>query len=224
MKYAARITDIATVTELPDYWSEADLRALLEALDVDDVADIPNAELRDYLALALQDLEPAEGAAVVLQYKLGDALSEGQIEQVAHDMLDDRVAEEYPDILLHERLWHCNQLLYRAYNGKFPSTKASVITAELKPAKAQDSPLDEAAVLQVLSAGLNGHAVLPRLLGDQLAGREAFPTAAGILWTLEAKGGDAYEIFTSAYWMSGEDFEAYEFEGEVRRHRGGGEE
>ena len=219
MTYHARVTDIATVTELPDYWSEADLRALLEALDVDGVSDLPTAELRDYLALALTDLEPAEGAAVVLRYKLGDALSEGQIEQVAHDMLEDRVAEEYPDILLHERLWHCNQLLYRAYNGKFPSTKASVLTVELKPVRGHGAPLDEAAVLQILSAGLNAHAVLPRLLGDQLAGREAFPTAEGILWTLTPKGDHVYELLTSAYWMSEEDFGEFAFEGQVRAYR-----
>ena len=216
MKYAARVTDIATVTELPDYWTEADLRALLEALDVQDVAEVPAAELRDYLALALTDLEPAEGAAAVLRYKLGDALSEGQIEQVSHDMLDDRVAEEYPDILLHERLWHCNQLLYRAYNGKFPSTKASVITAELRPLKGGSETLDEAAVLQILSAGLNAHAVMPRLLEPQLKGEEAFPTAEGILWTVTPKGEHVYELLTSAYWLSEEDFGAFEFEGEVR--------
>lgn len=105
MKYRVKIEGIDTITELPEYWSEADLRALLEAMDVNDAAQVDTSELRDYLALALSDLEPAEGAAVVLRYKFTeDELSDGQLEQVSHDMLSDKVVEEFPDISLHERL------------------------------------------------------------------------------------------------------------------------
>ena len=218
MKYRVEISDITTVTEVPDYWAEADLRALLEAMSVDEVADLPAAELRDYLALALDDMEPAEGAAVVLRYKITeDELSDGQLEQVSHDMLVDKVVEEYPDISLHERLWHCNQLLRRGYNGKFPNTEASVIRLTCTPSGKTSSSAaapDEAAMLQILSAGLKPHAVLPRLLQPQLEGTEAFPTAEYILWDLRPTGDDAYEILTSDYWLSGEDFGEYEFEGE----------
>lgn len=221
MKYRVHIERIETITELPDYWTEADLRALLGALSVDDADALPAAELRDYLALALDDVEPAEGAAVVLRYKIAeDELSDGQLEQVSHDMLDDKVVEEYPEIALHERLWHCNQLLRRAYNGKFPNTEASVITLTCAPsgktAAASVAAPDEAAMLQILSAGLKPHAVLPRLLEGQLSGAEPFPTAAYILWALKPTGEHAYEILTSDYWLSEEDFGEYEFEGESR--------
>ena len=222
MKYAVKIAGIDTVTELPDYWSDADLRALLEAMSVDDAAELPAAELRDYFGLAVSDLEPAEAAAVVLRYKIAeDELSDGQLEQVSHDMLEDKVVEEYPDIRLHERLWHCNQLLRRGYNGKFPNTEASVITLTCAPVgKTPHDALDEAAMLQILSAGLKPHAVLPRLLEDQLAGREAFPNAEHILWEMKPTGGDSYELMTSDYWLSEEDFGEYEFEGEARAFGG----
>ncbi len=215
MKYAVKITDLETVDVLPDYWTEADLRALLEGLDVDEVSAIPAGELREYLALAVSDFEPAEAAAIVLTYKLSDGLTEGQIEQISHDMLEDKIVEEYPEIALHERLWHVNQLLYKAYNGKFPSTKASVITLTLKPVREAADPFDEAAALQVLSAGMVDHAVMPRLLGAQLKGEEAFPTAEHILWEFEPTGDGGYRIVTSDYWLSEEDFGNYEFEGEV---------
>lgn len=216
MTYTVHITDLTTVNALPDYWSEADLRALLEAYGMDEVAEIPTAELREYLALAMRELDPAEAAAVVLTYKLSDALTEGQIEQISHDMLEDKIVEEYPEIALHERLWHVNQLLYKGFNGKFPNTEASVITATITPKKDGGAPLDEAAALQVLGAGLIEHAVMPRLLEAQLKGTEAFPTAEHILWELETTGEHTYRLVTSDYWLSEEDFGSYEFEGEAR--------
>jgi hypothetical protein len=46
----------------------------------------------------------------------------GQIEQISHNMLIDKVCEEY-QIHMQGRLFHVNQLLFKAYNGKFPNAK-----------------------------------------------------------------------------------------------------
>lgn len=104
----------------------------------------------------------------------------------------------------------------RAYNGKFPNTEASVIKLRVAPSGKTAGDPDEAALLQILSAGLKPHAVLPRLLAEQLSGEEAFPTAEYILWDVKAKGAHAYELLTSDYWLSEEDFGEYAFEGEAR--------
>ena len=60
-------------------------------------------------------------------------LNNGQIENLWHEMLDDKVAEVYPNIASHYALYNNNnQLLHDTYNGKFPRTIASVIDFELK--------------------------------------------------------------------------------------------
>ena len=124
MKYHVVVSSLESVNELPEFWSEADLRKLLGEMGIDDNASIATAELREYLALAASDLEPEESAALVLRQLISeDELSDTQIDQVSRDMLLDKIVEEYPEISLHARLFHANQLLYKAYNGKFPNTK-----------------------------------------------------------------------------------------------------
>ncbi len=213
MTYTVQISDLDTIIEDPAYWTETKLRALLDAYSVENVEELATAELRDYLALVTSDLEPAEAAMIALRYAFTeDELSEGQIEQIAHDMLIDKVVEEYPEIGFHERLWHVNQLLYKAYNGKFPNTKASVISCTLTPAKDGQRVLAKADLLQLLAPGLRGHAILPRLYEERLAGTVPFPEAESILWQSEDLGQGRHRLMTSEYWLSSDDFGATEFE------------
>ncbi len=216
MTYQIAISDIETVSEDPGFWTEARLRALLDAYDVENVEELPASELREYLALVTSDLAPAEAAVVALRQTFTEEeLNEHQIEQIAHDMLLDKVVEEYPDISLHERLWHVNQLLYRAYNGKFPNTKASVILCSITPAEAGGKVFAKADVLRLMSPGLRGHAILPRLYEERMAGKADFPEAESILWRSEALGDGQYRLMTSEYWLSGEDFGTREFAAEL---------
>jgi hypothetical protein len=46
------------------------------------------------MEMAISDYEPNEAAEIVLAYKLGEELNEGQIEQISHNMLIDKVCEE----------------------------------------------------------------------------------------------------------------------------------
>lgn len=77
--------------------------------------------------MAITDFEPKEAAAIVLENKLSEELIKGQVEQISNDMLLDKISEEYPEINLHSRLFHFNQLLFKAFNGKFPPIRAGLI-------------------------------------------------------------------------------------------------
>ena len=222
MKYHVTLHSVTTIAELPGYWTEADYRALLGALDFAEADEVAADEVWEYLQLAVRDLEPPAAAEVVLTYKLSDELSAGQIQQISHEMLDDAVAEEYPDIHLHYPLYACNELLYRAYNGKFPKPEASVIDCTMKPRTPDPDPLDAATAIRALAAGFNDHAVITRLLGEQLRGEAPFESAADIVWSLEPQAGapDRYHLLTSDYWISEEDFASGEFDSEVREYVG----
>lgn len=217
MKFNITITKAKLIDEFPEHWSNDDYRQLLEAFEYEDAANVAENELRDMLFLAMSDLEPDESARIVLNYKLGDALNEGQIEQISHEMLLDKISEEYADINFHHELFHINQLLYKAYNGSFPSAKASIIEFELKPLKNEklEIEVDKLFALRALSAGITERAVLKRLFDDQLAGEKDFPEAEAIIWELKDLGEDQYRLITSEYWLDQSDFETGEFESTV---------
>lgn len=111
MKYHIIINSVKTVEQLHNAWTNDDYIALLDRFGFPDAANSKPNELKELLAMAITDFEPNEAAAIVLDYKLSEELGEGQIDQISHDMLIDKVSEEYSDISLHHQLFNINQLL-----------------------------------------------------------------------------------------------------------------
>ena len=98
MKYQVVIKRIDTVNEVEGYWSDEDLIQLLDKFNYPDGATAEKKNLPELLEMAISDYEPNEAAEIVLQYKFPEELNEGQIQQIAHNMLIDKVCEEYPEI------------------------------------------------------------------------------------------------------------------------------
>ncbi|MEH6405654.1 MAG: hypothetical protein V7767_00080 [Leeuwenhoekiella sp.] len=215
MKYKVAIENIKIVNELPGYWKTEDYKVLLDKFDVQDV-QLKDEELKDYLFMAINDFDPQEAATIVLTYKLGDELNSGQIDQLSNDMLKEKVVEEYSDIAMHKYLFHINQLLFKAYNGTFPNTKASITTCSITPENSkEETKIDKETVIKALSYGISDHHIIKRLFEDHLEGKQEFNSAENIIWELSAKGNNEYDIITSEYWLSKDDFTSGEFEGDV---------
>ncbi len=212
MKYQVKINSVKTVDELEDAWSNKDFTALLEKFDYADADKLNQNELRDYLFLAITDFEPIEAAAILLDYKLSEVLTEGQTDHLSREMLREKVAEKYSDIYIHKILFNINQLLYKAYNGKFPLTRANVVEFEMRPEQDEENELTKETVLIALSISLSKSSLINRLLKDQLEGKAAFPEAEGILWELQNKGDYQYQMITSEKWLNKDDFENLEYE------------
>jgi hypothetical protein len=195
---------------LPNAWQNADYLALLTQLDYDSPEAIAPAELKEMCQLALTDLEPAAAAETVLGYLAGEQLTEGQTSQLAHQMETEKLWEENPKLELHQHFFNATQLLYDAYNGKFPHPQAVEFKVKITAALADLALLDHepaTALLRLLAPGLSDRALLHRLFGDQLAGGE-FPEAAAILWQFtpseKTEASVVYDIISSDYWL--EDF------------------
>jgi len=213
MKYTINITSADTVEEVPGYWTSADYVTLLQKYNYPDAENASEDTLQELLLMAITDYEPNEAAAILLDYKLADLLSEGQIQQISNDMLLDKISEEYPEISLHATLFQVNQLLYKAFNGKFPNTKATIIrfTAEAEEGE-EDVEISKESVLRLLSNGLSESNLIKRLFFDQMAGTIPFSEAEDIVWQLTPTGAHTFELLTSNYWLSKEDIVANEFE------------
>ena len=211
MKYAIKINKISTVDDLENSWSIEDYKELLVRFDFanNNVNDIK--ELRELLFMAISEKEPNEAAAIVLDYKLSDVLNEGQIDSLSYEMLVDKISEEYPKIELHKTLFIINQLLYKAFNGKFPNTKATVVDFEITPARNAETNITKEIALKCFTQNLDSHNVIKRLFADQLNAEEAFVEANDIIWYLE-KNETGYRMTTSEYFMSKEEFLNEDFE------------
>ena len=212
MKFQVSIENIQTVDEIPNYWSIEDYVNLLDLFGFPDAQSKNETELRELLFMAISDYEPSETAAILLKYKLENDLNEGQIDQISNEMLIDKVCEEYPVIALHSRLYSCNQLAYKAFNGKFPNAKASIINVKIEGE--DNAKITKSFMLKILNAGLSQSSLIKRLFDEPMTTAVEFPDAENILWELNTSDNKNFEIVTSEYWLDRESFVANEFVGE----------
>ncbi|MDA3835757.1 MAG: hypothetical protein PF495_20485 [Spirochaetales bacterium] len=215
MQFIVKINEVKNTDELEGAWSLDDFRALMQRFEVPDAASVSDDEVKDFLFMAINEFEPREAAREVLDYKLADHLNEGQIENLSHEMLEDKMAEKYTDIDLHKPLFEVNQLLYKAYNGKFPHIQVNVIDFEMESKDETEVEISKELVLKALVHGLSDNNLLLRLFGDHLEGKIPFPEAEGIVWVLNEKGEGRYEMITSEKWLTKDEVEKTEFECDV---------
>jgi hypothetical protein len=212
MRYQVKVNSVKTIDELEDSWTNADFTALLEKFGYAEAAKVNPDELKDYLFMAITDFDPTEAAAVLLAYKLSEVLTEGQIDHLSREMLREKVAENYSDIYIHKILFGINQLLYKAYNGKFPLTRANVVEFEMRPEHDDETELTKETALKALSISLSESSLVNRLLKEQTEGKAPFPEAEGIIWDLQNKGNGQYLMVTSEKWLNKDSFEKMEYE------------
>ncbi|MGM0934687.1 MAG: hypothetical protein ACQEWD_14720 [Bacteroidota bacterium] len=216
MKYKIEVEDVRTVDEITEYWTNDDYIQLLGKFDYPDAEDTGTESLRELLFMAISDFEPSEAAKVVLAYKLGEYLSEGQIDQISNDMLDDTVCEEYPEMELQAALFHVNQLLFKAYNGKFPSSSATIIQCFISPLEENnETVLTKEMVLKLFNDGLSDRNIVKRLFEEQLKGNADFPEAENIIWDLQNPEKNKYRITTSGNLIKKEEVISTVWESEI---------
>lgn len=212
MKYTVKINSVKTIEELDGAWTNADFIELLKRFDYEDAGKVNQNELKDYLFMAIADFEPTDSAAILLDYKLSDALNEGQIVNLSHEMLREKVSENYSDIYIHKVLFSINQLLFKAYNGKFPNCKANIVEFEMKAEQGDATEITKELLLKALVTSLSESNLIIRLFKEPLDGKAPFPEAEGIIWDIKDKGNFQYSMTTSEKWLTKTDFENLEYE------------
>lgn len=210
-----KIIDVTTLNELDDYWTNQDYANLLKLFDFPDVETIKPKDLKEMLCMAITDFEPSDAAAEILKYKMSDALNEGQIQSISHEMLQDKIAEEYPKPELHYDLFNINQLLYKAFNGVFPNTEATLLKIEIVDDDNIDISTHREILSKIIGGGLTERSLVKRLFSDQLDGSENFEDADSFIWRIKHSTKNQYEILTSKYWIDKEDIISKEYEVKV---------
>lgn len=207
-KFAVEISSFTSIKEIPGSWKNSDYKALLEKMDYANPDEISDAELKEMCFMSITDYEPAEAAKLVLEYLIEDELTDGQIENLSHQMLTEKLWEENPKLDLHTRFFKATQLLFDAYNGKFPRTEAVQFQVKLTAENPESLSIfeenPEAPIVRILAQGMSDHNLVNRLFGDQLEGTN-FEEAKNIIWelkTVDKKPNEiTFDIVSSAYWL-----------------------
>ena len=214
MKFSIKLNSAETVEEIDNYWSNQDYINLLELYNFPDAKTIKPENLREMLFMAISDFEPNEAAEILLTYKLAERLNEGQIAQISNDMILDKICEEYPEIDLHFDLFNINQLLFKAYNGKFPNAKATVVDFSIVSADGFEDEITKEIVLKSLNNGISDSNLIKRLFTEKMSTDEEFEEAKDIIWKLTKNDDSNFTLITSEYWLNKNELVASEFEGE----------
>lgn len=217
--YSLQPIKFEIIGELPNAWSNDSYIALLDVMEYGDTSDLSPQELKEMCMLSLSDNEADEAAKIVLQYIFENRLNAGQIDNLSHEMIDEKVWEEYAELSMHEELFNATQLLYEAYNGKFPHPEAVRYTVNITCKEPMGMRVfekeAETALLRLLVQGMPENTLIHRLFDEQLEGGD-FADAKDIIWQFkkEATGDKAmrFELISSTYWLHdlkyAEDFEA----------------
>ena len=213
MKYQITINRANTIDEIEEYWTNDDYVKLLAKFDYPDADGSDRATLKELLFMAISDFEPKDAAVIMLEYKLAEDLNDGQIHQISNDMLLDKVCEEYPEIRLHSTLFHINQLLFKAYNGKFPNAKATILECSFELIEGEnENALTKENILKLLNNGLSDSNLIKRLFDHAMNENAPFPEAEDVLWDVTTSDNVNFTITTSEYWLSKDDVNSSQYE------------
>lgn len=214
-KFTVQIDSFQKISKIPNAWSVDDYKALLTLMDFDDDVDAMDAaELREMCVMSLNDLEPADAAKALLTH-LFPELSKGKVDQISHDMIDDRSWEEYPDCLFHERFFSAYALLREAFNGTFAKPTGAELAITVTAQHSEDMAIFDASlhssIVRLLANGQGDDALIYRLYEDQIKGTH-FPEAPGLVWQLKQVADEGttrqFSLVSSYFWM--ENFEQVE--------------
>jgi hypothetical protein len=219
--YTVEILGFDTINTLPNGWNHQNFKELLDVLDFGDTASLQPSEMKEMAKLALTENEPNEAAKILLDYIFETRLNENQKYNLSHEMIAEKMWKEYPEIAIHEDFFNIGQLLYEAYNGKFPRAEAAQFRLKVSAKKNTDLAIfqtqTEANILRIVAQGMPPNTLLKRLFKDQLDGSE-FEEAPHIIWQLKAEEkaekSIIFNVISSLYWFQDLKF-VNEFEADI---------
>lgn len=218
--FSISIKEFKDIKEIPNDRTINDYKELLNLMDFTDTQQMSDDEVLEMCLMSLQDLGATDAAKLILKYDFKDKLKDGQINNIANEMLDEKLWEEYADTSMHEKFFSTATLLYKAFPSEFPKPDAVSVNIDITPlneeAKHQlQEEISESFVLRLLIGALDEHSILKRLYGDQIKAQN-FAEAQSLIWIINTLSNTderaQLNIISSGYWLDSiarlNDFEA----------------
>lgn len=209
-EFDVEILSFQKISKIENAWMADDYKALLSMMDIDEeeLSGMSESDLKEMCLMSLNDFKDQESAKFLLSHLFKDVISEGKMDQLSHQMVENNLWEEHADAAFHKSLFNAYGLLREAYNGTFSEptgVKFSVkITAKSKDSFEIFEQSLHAVMVRLLSNGMNESAILNRLFEEKISG-ENFPDAKNIIWILKENSitekERQYEITSSYLWF-----------------------
>ncbi len=208
-KFHVDILSFQKISQIERAWSADDYKALLALMELNDGLDsMSDSDLKEMCKMSLNDFDADEAAKYVLTHLINGELPDGKIDQIAHDMVEEKLWEEYADPYYHKIFFDAYGLLREAFNGTFSAPTGVRFQAKVSAQQTDDfevfTPTIEPALARLLAAGMDKNVILNRLYNEKLQG-DIFPEAENILWQVkEISTSDkeaTYEIISSKLWF-----------------------
>jgi hypothetical protein len=218
--FNVEIQKFQKINKIENGWKSEDYLALLDSMGLGDeeFKSMSEVDLKEMCKMSLMDEEAGIAAGHVLTYLIKDSFTDGKIEQMSFDMIDDNLWEQFADLSYHERLFNAQGLLRESFNGTFSQPTGVKLTIKISNNNQDsfevfDTSL-KASLVRLIAAGMNEQAVLNRLYEDQIKS-ETFVEAENILWQVKevskSNTETVYEIISSEFWLGAlEDVENFE--------------
>lgn len=203
------ILSFQKISQIEGAWSANDYKALLALMELDDdLESMSDSDLREMCKMSLNDFDADEAAKYVLTHLINDELPNGKIDQISHDMVGEKLWEEYADPSFHKLFFDAYGLLREAFNGIFAAPTGVMFQVKVSAQQADYfeafKPTIEPALARLLAAGMDKNVILNRLYNEKIQG-DAFPEAENILWHVKKISSAAkeatYEIISSSLWF-----------------------
>ena len=210
-KYTTALLEFEEIHEMPGAWSHEDFLGLLNHIEYEDTASIPIEELKEMACLALSDFEIEDATVKVLEFRFGDKLNKGQRQNLAEELKDDRLWEEYSDLKLHEELFNVACMLYWTFPKQYSipdmvSLKLKVVSLNKESNTNLIKPTPSF-LARLLNDGMEDNNIMYRLFDDNI-NSNSFPESEHIIWKFEESGfltednSNTFKIYTSCNWVN----------------------
>lgn len=201
------IMELKTVYDIPEIWTAELYRQLLQATEYDEIDEIEAADLPEMTLMALQDMKPETAAETALSVLAAD-LSVGVRQNLAHDMKEQRMWEEFGTPEYHKAIFATAVLLNQAFPKIYLRPDIARLILKVTPDNAATSSQlaapTSATAARLIAEGMNENSTLHRLYAPQLTNGR-FPEADTIIWQAQARnlGAESAEwvIYGSWYWL-----------------------
>ncbi|MEL4456262.1 hypothetical protein [Lutimonas vermicola] len=209
-KYSVDLLELKEIQDMTEAWTFDDFFGLLSYMEYDDAASVPQNELKEMVCLALSDFETEDAAIKILEFRLEEKLNKGQRQNLAEELKEDRLWEEYSDITLHEELFNVACLLYWTFPKHFSTPdmvrlKVRIVSLN-KESKNNLIHPTPSFLARILNDGMDNSNIMYRLFGDNITSN-SFPESEHIIWKFEESGfseeenSNTFIIYTSWNWV-----------------------
>ena len=220
--YKTEILEYNEISKIDGSWKLADYKNLLELMGLGSELDsMEENEIKEMCMISLTDFEPNEAAKYVLQYLIQDELTDGKLDQISNDMLDDRLWERFADLSFHRKLFDAYSLLREAFNGTFTNPTGVNFKVKITSSDKNFEPFEQTlkpSITRLLASGMGESSILNRLYSDQINSAR-FHEAENIIWEIKESNSldneKEYEIVSSFFWFENLK-EVQSFEGKTQ--------